>query len=622
MKQYQKLFFIISVLLTVKAFSQQSNNPKHFVIPKSSTIKVADIKEDWNPVLQNIERPKPGIHSERKKLQDIKDSLRIVYPKKSKISNVSQSRQTVNQPYLGSGFMGNIYNYGTPNDNDIAVSNGNKLISVMNSTLYKKDLNTNTALGVVSLDAFSSTLNNPNDKFDPKVLYDPVDDKFVVVFLNGYVDTATSITVAFSQSNDPNGSWNLYELPGNPFNNGLWTDYPMLAITNQELFITANLLNPGLSWQTGFNESIVWQINKKSGYNGLALNSVVHNGIQLNGRPVRNLCPVKGGIDIYGPDMYFLSNRNLDPTNDTVFLVHVTDTIGSPTQLVTVSPLVSNVAYFVPPQASQPGPGVQLLETNDSRILGAFIENDKIQFVNNCMDTANGNAAVFHGTISNISSSPSVTASIISDSLLEIGYPNISYIGMGTTDNTAIINFNHSSSTVFPGVSAVSSDGNGDYSSFVTIKSGQSYLSVLTGAERWGDYSGSQRKYDQPGTVWINGMYGNTGKKNNTWIAELSLNPIAGINNSSKLKTTDNLLLYPNPTADVMNVSIVLENTEYLQFELVDVTGKQIKILLKEKVKEGKSNFSFSTSPLNSGVYFLKVSSGSREILSQKLIKE
>ncbi|MES2592561.1 MAG: T9SS type A sorting domain-containing protein [Bacteroidota bacterium] len=583
---------------------------------------MADIKEDWNPVLQNIERPKPGIHSERKKLQDIKDSLRIVYPKKEKNSNTLEGRQTVNQPYLGSNFVGNVYNYGSPNDNDIAVSNGNQLISVMNSSVFRYNLNTNTALGVVSLDAFSSTLNNPHDKYDPKALYDPVEDRFVVVFLNGTVDTATSITVAFSQTNDPGGAWNLYELPGNPYNNGLWSDYPMLAITNKELFITVNLLNPGQSWQTGFIESIVWQINKKSGYDGLALNSVSHNGIQLNGRPVRNLCPVKGGVDIYGPDMYFLSNRNLDPTNDTVFLVHITDTIGSSTQMVTVSPLISGTDYFVPPQVSQPGPGVQLLETNDSRILGAFMENDKIQFVNNCLDTATGNAAVYHGIINNVSSSPSVSASIISDPLLEIGYPNISYIGMGTSDNTSIINFNHASGTVFPGVSAVTSDGNGDYSSFVTIKSGINYLSVISGIERWGDYSGSQRKYNQQGVVWVNGMYGNSGKKNNTWIAELSLNSLAGISAPSNTSAGDHLLLYPNPMADVMNVSIVLEKTDYLQFELVDITGKQIKILLKDKVKEGKNNFSFSTAPLSRGVYFLKVSSGSREIISQKLIKE
>jgi hypothetical protein len=621
MTHFQKFILAFFILLSVEVVSQTNSQYQPFLIPKSSTVNVSDIKEDWNPVLQNKEMRKPGGKSEKAKLQHIKDSLRIVYPKKSINRNSSRNDQSIGGPYIGKNFIGNVYNYNTPNDNDIAVSNGNKIISVMNSTLFKYNLNTDSTLGTISLDAFSATLSNPNDKFDPKVLYDPVSDKYIVSFLNGFTDTTSSITVAFSQTNDPNGNWNLYQLPGNPFNNNLWTDFPMMAITNQELFITVNLLYPDSSWQTGFNESIIWQINKASGYNGQQLNSLVHNHIQLNGRNVRNLCPVKGGIDVYGPDMYFLSDRNLDAQNDTVFLVHLTDTINAPSQSLTVTSLISNTSYFVPPAASQPGPGTQLLETNDSRILGAFLENDKIQYVHNCMDTATGNAAIYHGIVSNVSSSPSLAASIISDTLLEFGYPNISYIGVGSSDNTAIINFNHTALTVFPGVSALTSDGNGNYSSPTTIKTGANYFGILAGNERWGDYSGSQRKYDQSNTVWINGMYATSGKKNNTWIAELSLNTFAGIS-SLKTNNSNQLSLYPNPTFDMMNIEFSIEKTDYLSFELYDLNGKLIKLLMRDRVKAGKNDFSFSTNPLNAGIYLLKISSGNREIFSKKIIKE
>jgi hypothetical protein len=46
-----------------------------------------------------------------------------------------------------------------------------------------------------------------------------------------------------------------------------------------------------------------------------------------------------------------------------------------------------------------------------------------------------------------------------------------------------------------------------------------------------------------------------------------------------------------------------------------------VKVLLREKVKAGKNNFSFSTSPLSNGIYFLKVTSSNKEILTQKFIK-
>lgn len=619
MKQFKLLAFCFLFLFIKNGFAQTKST--HFSIPKSATITVADIKEDWNPVIQRIEMPAPDGNSHKNKLAAIKDSLALVHPKKNNLTAYKTPIVPIPAPFLGQNLQGNLYNSSTPNDNDIAISNGNKIVSVQNSTVFKFDMDTWTSMGYISLGAFATALANPNTKFDPKVIYDPVQDKFILIFLNGFTDTTSSITVAFSASNDPNGAWNMYELPGNPFNNGLWTDYPMLAMTDQEVFITGNLLYPDSSWQTGFNETVIWQINKNTGYTGTILNAIVHNNITCVGKAVRNLCPVKGGLDTYGPDMNFLSDRNLDPQNDTIFLVNLNDTIGAPGQTITVTPLISPISYFMPPQAAQPGAGVQLLETNDSRILGAFIENDKIQYVHNCLDTASGFAAVFHGIINDVSTVPYITPKIISDTLLEIGYPNISYAGMGTTDQTAIISFDHTALTVFPGVSALTTDGLGSYSPFTTIKAGANYLSILSGNERWGDYSGSQRKYNQPGRVWVNGMWANPSKKNTTWIAELSLSSLAGITQQSN-NSTNELSLYPNPTTELMNVSITIEKSDVLKFEVLDITGKLVKLLLQDKVKAGKNNFSFSTTPLANGIYFLKVSSASKEILTQKFVKQ
>lgn len=618
MKYFKIAVLSFIVTLTLNANAQVRSTL--FTIQKAATVNVADIKEDWNPVVQNIEMPAPDGKGEKNKLKAIKDSMSLVYPKKH-LSATSKSKMPVPPaPFLALNLQGNLYNSSTPNDNDIAISNGNKIVSVQNSTVFKFDINTWTNLGYVSLGAFASVLGNPEIKFDPKVIYDPNQDKFILVFLNGFTDLTSSITVAFSTTNDPAGSWNFYELPGNPFSNGLWTDYPMMAMTDQEVFITGNLLYPDSSWQTGFNETIIWQVNKNSGYTGSSIQAMVHNNITCVGKPVRNLCPVKGGLDTYGPDMNFLSNRNLDPQNDTIFLVNINDTLGAPGQTITVTPLIAPITYYMAPPAAQPGTGIQLLETNDSRVLGAFIENDKIQYVHNCLDTATGNCAVYHGIIHDISSSPYITANIISDTLLEIGYPNLSYAGSGTTDNTSIISFDHTALTVFPGVSALTSDGLGSYSPMTTVKSGASYYSILSGNERWGDYSGSQRKYNQPGRVWVNGMWANASKKNTTWIGELSLSSLAGVNEQTT-NSFNEMSLFPNPTSELMNVTITLNKSEVVEFQVIDITGKLVKILLIDKIKAGKNNFSFSTDPLSNGIYFLKITSATKEILTQKFVK-
>ena len=65
------------------------------------------------------------------------------------------------------GFQGNPYNFSVPNDNDVAISNDGMIVSVINSTIniYTE---TGEELYVVSLSAFSDTLDILESDFDPR----------------------------------------------------------------------------------------------------------------------------------------------------------------------------------------------------------------------------------------------------------------------------------------------------------------------------------------------------------------------------------------------------------------------------------------------------------------------
>ena len=600
-----------------------------FVIAPKASVNVADIHEDWFPALQHIQAPKPDGNAPT--LQALKDSVSKRYPRKSQGSATPtdtpkgiklKKTATLTAPFLGRNFQGNVYSASTPNDNDIAISNADEIVSVQNATILTTNASA-TASKWMSLSAFSYKLGNPHSKYDPKTIYDPIADKYVVVFLNGFTDSTSSITVAFSNTSNPNGTWSMYELPGNPFDNGLWTDYPIIALSKDELFITVNLLYPDSSWQTGFVESLIWQVDKNDGYNGLALHADVHHDIKHNGRPIRNLCPVRGGATLYGPDMYFLSQRNLDIQNDTVFLLHLSDTLFAPGQSLSVTTLSASPHYFMPPNALQPGPsGTQTLATNDSRMLGAFIENNKIQYVHNSLDTATGHPAIYHGIIQGLGTTATISGHIIADTLLELGYPNIAYAGTAVTDDAAIISFDHAAATVYPGISAVMSDGLGSYSPLSTVKHGVDYLRVLGGNERWGDYSGAQRKYNQPGRVWVNGLYANTSKQNTTWIAELSPSSLANIAQQPAADSDNDISIFPNPSTNLISVQLQLAQQSQLSFRLYDASGRLVKVLLRERVKAGSSQFSFSIAPLASGIYTLRVSDASSTILSRNIHKQ
>ncbi|MBA2408024.1 MAG: T9SS type A sorting domain-containing protein, partial [Chitinophagales bacterium] len=198
---------------------------------------------------------------------------------------------------------------------------------------------------------------------------------------------------------------------------------------------------------------------------------------------------------------------------------------------------------------------------------------------------------------------------------------NISYAGNGASDHIAIIDVLRSAVVLFPGYSAMVTDGNGSYSPIKNVKDGLSYHSVIPGTERWGDYSGSQRKYDEPGKVWVNGSYATLSHKVATWISEISLDPISiGINEPINSSTMVNA--FPNPFSDKFEVSFMVGKSMNCSFDLFDMNGKLTKILMQERVQAGTNQFSFSLSPVPKGMYLFVISANGRRIAAEKLIKD
>lgn len=70
---------------------------------------------------------------------------------------------------------------------------------------------------------------------------------------------------------------------------------------------------------------------------------------------------------------------------------------------------------------------------------------------------------------------------------------NFSYQTQG---NDAIITFDHSSSSEFPGISGVFYNGSGTYSDVIEVKKGDTIVNSASSTTRWGDYTGSQTKYN------------------------------------------------------------------------------------------------------------------------------
>jgi hypothetical protein len=573
---------------------------------------------DFLPHLFATEAPAPGSGSYRAMLAERKAERRRAFTPDGR--DRFARRASLPAPDTLAGFQGNPYNFSVPNDNHVAVSNDGWVISVINSSIWVFDTLGNDTLRS-GLAAFSDTLGITAGKFDPKVFYDPLEDRFVLAFLAGFDPSDTHVIVAFSSSANPLDPWHFYSLPGNPRGDNTWTDYPMLALTRDEVFLTINLLREGEPWQTGFEETLIWQFDKHAGYAGLPITPGYWDGVFSGGKPIRNLRPVQGGSTLYGPDLWLVSNRNFALSNDTVFLVHVTDTFNAPGAEVTVQVLRADEPYGVPPVARQPSG--QTFDTNDGRILGAFLEGDRLQFVSATLDPATGLTAIYHGRIDDVSTAPVLTANILGDrspDSLDFGYPNIAFTGTDPSEVQAIIVFDVSGPNTFPGFAAVYTNYFG-YSDPVILKEGETFVNILSGPyERWGDYTGVQRVYDRPGTVWASGNYGRVRPNlppfgldcncNATWVAQVKATESVNVGVAPQpVALPSRAKTWPNPTAHFFDTEFHVPGSTRLVIRILAVGSGQGHTLWTGRVGAGAHRFRFDTSPLAPGAYVLEIGS-------------
>ncbi|MCB9185915.1 MAG: hypothetical protein H6601_04135 [Flavobacteriales bacterium] len=607
-----RFIWLLLFLMPITVFGQQATK-NSFIIEKSVTVNVAEMTDDWDVNLQHIEAPKPGISTERTELAGKKREVMRQYPRKGNTVRAT----TGPAPTVGHSFEGNGFN-GVPNDNDMAISKDSIVVSVTNSRIYMFNGNTGEQLLLRSLHLFSSDLDILGSKYDPKVIYDPHNDRFVMVYLCGYTWETSKIVIAFSQTSDPTGDWNLYYLPGNPLDNESWSDYPVIGISGKDLYIGINTFLNGSQNNSGFVETCLWQVGLKEGYIGFDLNTNYYNNILSGSKKIFNICPISAADESEAENMFLLSNRNTDAQNDTIFLLEVTGRVADPNTQLEVTVLHADQPYVLPVPADQPGN--QWFDTNDSRVLGGYLLNGRIYFVQSCTDPSNGRAAIFHGVIDNVAENPSVVSRIFSQSDLDYGYPNISWSGSTVDDEQSIISFNHCSDNVFGGFSAIHIDAGLNASDRVEIKSGLAIVNVLSDTlERWGDYSGSQRMYNQPGAVWAVGSFGTQQGGHGTWIAEIfSPNATTFI---SDLEFNSSAVVYPNPFIEDLSVEFEIPQTMFLRLELVDANGKLVKTLLEDRVKGGKNRISFNEELLTPGAYYLVGTSSGARVLNKQVLK-
>jgi hypothetical protein len=584
-------------------------------VPRAAVINLAEAGPDYAPELEYL-APSVGGPWYKQYLRQQKEASDLLFPRKSEAP--AGTRGLATPPLLLTEFIGNTSANSTPLDNHLAISNDNQIVSVINRHIAIRDPQGGW-IGAATLDKFFLPLSLNINKFDPRILYDPEQDKFILFAIGGNSSAESWVLVGFSQTNDANGDWNLYKIEGTPFEPGTWADYPIVALSNQEVFVTCNSVKDAQPWQTGFFESLIWQIDKMKGYAGEPLAIKLWSEIEFGGKRIRNLCPVKSASGETDDVMYFLSNRNFAVVNDTIFILELNGDQYDPGVSLDIDMRNSSTAYAVPPDARQP---VDFLATNDARVLDAFRLGDQIQFVGNCKDTLTGQAAIYHGIVDDLSGAREVSGYVVTGGADDLGYPSIAWVGIEEGDQDAIIVASHSSTARFPGFSALYFDNDRQHSEWVTVKEGINNINMQANEplERWGDYSGNQRKYDEPGVIWCASSYGRSNTDNDTWIGSLA-SPDYISSAKEEPAPAVSLDVFPVPASDRVNLEFEAYGVQQIRISVMDMNGRLVRTFLEDKPKrEGKALFSFATDPLANGMYVLMVQGDGLTLASKKFV--
>lgn len=631
----KKLVAFAMFALPVALIAQQNIKVEKRLITESWVTNPAEFQDDFQLTLTNLEAPFPGGEAAKNLIRQRKIESAALFPRTNAVETNRGGRDAADSLVQLENFAVRFFLNdvpllgGTPNDNTLAISNSGKLLTSFNTQVWGYDIENDTFMfrDNAKHPSFSQFLNGYSNSsyslyfpFDPKLLYHPELDRFVLIFLTGRDPSNSGVVVSFSSTGNPSDEWYSYLLSGNPLNDDTWTDYPQIAMNEHSLYLSLNQLYPDSSWITGFSQTVIWQMDLTDGFGGAStLNTKLWSGANYNGSKLRYLRPVKNGMGPIGNDMYFVANRPFDVQNDSVFLVKIEGDVNDANNNIQVTALKSDKSYGLPPDAIQPNNHVFL--TNDARALGAVRMQNEIQFVGNTIDPISGKCAIYHGTIPDVTN-PSLTANIITHPTRDLGYPNIDFVGKYEEGRDVLIFFNHTSAADPAGNSAVFYNENRTYGPIKTLKTGETYVDIITGNdERWGDYSGIQRKFNEDNKAWVAGYYSYGTQRPGIWVSEIAT-PNTVPTSVNEIKSESGVKSFPNPTKDFVDVQFSVDAKQKVRIELFDIEGKLVKVLADDYVKAGKNQVSFSLLPLKNGIYFVRITGSNGLILNEKIAKE
>ena len=362
--------------------------------------------------------------------------------------------------------------------------------------------------------------------FDPKVIYDHFEDRWVIVYLavDRNPTTQSWILVSVSDDADPHGNWCNWALPGDV--NGSthasnWSDYQGLGFDDQAVYVVPNQF----SFSRVFEYAKLRILPKSTLYNPScpAITWTDFWDLRYPGEELDQyaVATVRPAVTFGSPGVEYLMTNSgfLPPYNNFMVLYSLTNPLNNPTLTADVVPVVSSDP---PPNANQrggstPSPELDpncgnpcLIDVGGNRIRNVVYRDGSLWTSHNVADVNTGQLARARYVRVNV-------AGLIPTEDVSLGSPDCWYYYPAITtdtDSNMVMVFNRSCSDnaaqpEYAGIRFTTRIDGAELQPSEGLKAGEAnYVKTYGGSRnRWGDYSGAAVDPADPSSIWIFAEY-------------------------------------------------------------------------------------------------------------------
>lgn len=163
-----------------------------------------------------------------------------------------------------------------------------KVMVTLNNNYRVQNKATGATISTVSMEGFWAP-TGATGTFDPRTLYDPYNNRWIVTGVSNASSAASSILIGVSQTSDPGGAYHIFRFDSDSTNVS-WSDFPCIGFNKNWVAVSVNMFNISNDTFTGGK---VLTLNYPSLRMGSTAGAVLFSGNGFTTQPAVTYSPTE-----------------------------------------------------------------------------------------------------------------------------------------------------------------------------------------------------------------------------------------------------------------------------------------------------------------------------------------